>query len=95
MPNTQAGGLGQLSVENGTSSDGVVILNLSEGDPVMATYIRAGDSYTMTGIRDGTYHLFFSTGSEWDGEANEFTESPSYKRFDDPLGFSTTAQTSG
>lgn len=87
-PNTREGGYGELSVSNGTPSDGIVILTLDD-QPVTAVYIRSGESYTMKGIRDGIYYLYFSTGSEWDGE--RFTLYPSYKRFEDAFEFTTTS----
>ena len=53
----------------------------------MAVYIRALDSFTMQGIRDGTYYLYFSTGEEWDGQ--RFTVNPRYQKFEEPFQFTT------
>jgi len=89
-PNSRSGGYGRLLVDNGTASDAAVILTLDEL-PVMAVYIRSGEAYTMKGIRDGTYRLYFSTGSEWNGK--QFTSNPSYKRFEDAFTFRTTSKT--
>ena len=55
--------------------------------PVMAAYIRAGDSFTMNDIPDGTYYLYFSTGSDWNGKA--FLTAPTYEKFEDALEFTT------
>lgn len=89
-PNQRGGGYGELAVDNGTSKDGVVILMLDD-EPFVAAYIRHGDSFTLTGIRDGIYDLYFSTGSQWNGE--EFTRSASYQRFEEPFDFTTGATT--
>jgi hypothetical protein len=86
----RGGGYGELTVDNGTTKDGVVILTLSD-DPVMAAYIRSGGSFTMKGIRDGTYYLYFSTGAEWNGRA--FTTTPSHQKFEDAFEFTTGATT--
>ena len=87
LKSNQSGhGYGELTIENGTTRDAVVILTLG-GDPVMAVYIRSGDSFMMKDIRDGTYFLYFSTGDEWNGEA--FTTTPSHKKFEDTFEFTT------
>jgi hypothetical protein len=86
MPNKSVGGHGELTVENGTTQDGVVILTLNNAS-IMAAYIRTGDSFTMTGIRDGIYYLYFSTGTDWNGKA--FTNNSIHKKFDDSFEFTT------
>jgi hypothetical protein len=58
---------------------------------VTSAYIRAQESYTMRGLHDGTYYLYFTKGSNWNG--NKFTADASYRRFDDPLPFTTTSTT--
>jgi hypothetical protein len=73
-------------VDNGTAKDGVVVLVLN-GTTVMAAYIRAADSYTLRGIGDGEYDLYYSSSMEWNGE--KFTVTPGYEKFDDPLPFTT------
>jgi len=85
-PNQHSGGYGELTVDNGTSRDGVVILTFNN-NAVMAVYIRSSDSFTMQGILDGTYYLYFSTGTEWNGK--EFTEAPSRQKFEDAFQFTT------
>jgi hypothetical protein len=90
MPNQNGSGEGELTVENGTSLDGVVILTLNDS-PVMAAYIRSGDTFTLNAIKDGTYYLYFSTGSDWNGKV--FVTSPSHKKFQDAFKFTSTAST--
>lgn len=89
-PNQRTGGLGQLTVDNGTAQDGVVILTFEE-QPFLAAYVRAGESATLTGISDGVYDLYFSTGSDWDGK--QFLANPRRQRFEDPFAFRTDATT--
>lgn len=80
--------MGELSIDNGTLSDGIAILTTLDEASVATAYIRDGDSVDITGIPDGTYYLFFSAGTEWDG--NRFTEGASYQRFDETFAYSTT-----
>ena len=89
-PNARAGGLGEFTVENGTDHDGVAILT-QNGETVAAAYIRSGESYTMRSIRDGTYELYFTTGSGWNGKA--FTRNPTRQHFRDLFDFSTSSTT--
>jgi hypothetical protein len=92
-PNTRGGGMGELSVENGTDTDGLVIMTMSNDEPVMAAYVRAGETVRMTGIADGTYVLFFSKGQDWNGNAGRFMRNVRYQRFEDAFPYSTTATT--
>jgi hypothetical protein len=90
MPNQSESGYGELTVENGTTRDGVVILTLNNV-PMMAAYIRSGETFSMNGIRDGIYYLYFSTGDDWNGKV--FTTAPSHKKFEDSFEFTTGATT--
>ena len=89
------GGLGELTVENGLDLDAVIILAGSMGSeiPLMAVYIRSNDSYTLTGIRDGTYIVYFCIGENWDKDSKKFTARTRYERFEDELQFETTETT--
>ena len=90
QPNVTNLGCGQFEVENGTAADGVVALMLGE-QAVTAAYVRAGETATMFDIGDGVYQIYFTTGSDWDG--NQFTQGASYQRFEDTLPYETTATT--
>ncbi len=87
--NTQGDGLGELGISNQTGQDGVVVLATQDNQTVISAYIRDGDSFRMTGIRDGTYVIFFSTGANWNGNQAKFTANVSNQRFDDLLPYST------
>ncbi|MDW8145988.1 MAG: SH3 domain-containing protein [Roseiflexaceae bacterium] len=86
QPGQQSDARGELTVENGTERDGIVILTIG-GAPQMSAYVRSRNSLTMRGIPDGLYQVYFSTGSEWNGR--EFTVNASYRRFRDMLRFET------
>ena len=57
---------------------------------LLAVYVRAGKSATVTGIRDGRYAVFYSAGKRWDAYGKAFTASREQRRFQDPLRFRTT-----
>lgn len=87
--NSQGDGQGQLGISNQTGQDGVVVLATQDSQTVVSAYIRDGGSFRMTGIRDGTYVIFFSTGSNWNGNLARFTSGVNNQRFDDTLPFTT------
>jgi hypothetical protein len=88
-----SGGMGELTVENGTDLDAVAILSRPEqlSFPLLAVYIKAKDSYTVKGIGDGIYLLYYMLGEDWDDTSKAFTMNSSFSRFEDELHFATTA----
>jgi|GEM_PF-1552452 len=83
-------GQGKLQIQNGLKYDGVVILALAETPKptLLAAYIRAGESYTITGIPDGEYVVMFASGADWSGE--KFNRDVQRQRFQDTFPFITT-----
>jgi len=43
----------------------------------------------VTGVGDGTYKIFFTGGSDWDGKARSFARKCAFQQFDDKLTFRT------
>lgn len=87
------GGLGELSVENGSAHDHLLVIT-TDTEPVQAAarlYIRAGESLKVAGLPDGVYRLYFSAGEAWDGDERRFTQAASFGRFQDTFAYSTTA----
>jgi hypothetical protein len=82
--------LGELTIENGLDSDAVVLLTTLAYAPVVSFYVRGGDSFTVRGINEGRYALYFTSGEDWDGAQRRFTRDASYERFEDLLTFQTT-----
>jgi len=83
-------GPGQLKIENGTTSDGLVILEDSFSTPVLAIYVWQADQANFVGIADGEYHVFFATGRDWDGDDRKFLTNPALEKFADPLSYAAT-----
>lgn len=81
-------GQGELEIDNGALTDGIVILTAMDESVIASAYIRDGDNVKMSNIPDGTYYLFFSAGDAWDG--NGFTKHPTYQRFEETFPFTTT-----
>jgi hypothetical protein len=80
-------GLGRLTVDNGTSSDGLVVLVDEGGKTVLAFYVRSMEKFTLNALANGSYQLYFNRGSEWDGDEKKFLKSDEIKKMDQALVF--------
>jgi hypothetical protein len=74
------GGLGTLTIKNGLSKDGVVALVLGRSKAI-SVYVWAGSSTTVRNIKDGTYTIYFATGSLFSVSKGRFTRGATYWRF--------------
>jgi hypothetical protein len=81
-----SGGLGRLTIENGLSQDGVVVLVRGRSKAI-GVYVRARSSTTVRNIKDGTYTIYFTTGSQFRICTGRFTRGATYWRFNDRLPF--------
>jgi len=63
--------------------------------PLIAVYIQSKDSFTVEGIKDDMYTLYFTLGEDWDSDMKKFTRKTTYARFEDQLEFKTTRTATG
>jgi hypothetical protein len=54
-------------------------------------YVHAGNSFTVSGIRDGTYQIYLTTGVDWDPDAPGFSRNCGFTKFADPFEFTTSS----
>jgi hypothetical protein len=86
-PDSAANGYGVLEVQNGTSEDAVLSLYNSAADAtVREVYVQAKHSVRMKGIPEGTYHLRYAAGLDWDG-GEEFLCDSDYAEFERDFSF--------
>ncbi|GAG72001.1 unnamed protein product, partial [marine sediment metagenome] len=87
-----SGGYGKLKIKNGRDLDAVGVLSSSREPklPLIAVYIQSKDSFTVEGIKDDMYTLYFTLGEDWDSDMKKFTRMTTYARFEDQLEFKTT-----
>jgi hypothetical protein len=83
-------GMGELTIDNGGNHDAVITLAVDKR-AVYSVYVQQASRYTVQGIRDGTYEVFFSTGVDWDSQNRNFTRDRSLQHFDDTFNFTTTS----
>ena len=84
-------GEGLLDIDNGTPEDTYVTLGIG-GALKLGVYARSGSTAHVTGVADGTYDLYYASGSGWNSDLRTFTVDASYTKFDDPFPFATTAR---
>jgi hypothetical protein len=83
------GGRGSLTVKNGGSRDGVVTL-VKGKQKAVSVYVRKKSTARVSNIKDGSYRVYFTTGTDYDRAARAFTRNCTFERFEDSLPFRTT-----
>jgi hypothetical protein len=92
LKRTTSNGAGQLRIKNGGAADGVIsVLPAKAKQPAAVVYVRGKQSFTVRGVRDGTYQIYVSTGQDWDAKAKTFSRGCTFDRFDDTFKFTTTS----
>jgi hypothetical protein len=85
-------GLGQLKINNSGTMDTLVSLVPRSGSKAVGiAYVRGKGKFTLTGVRDGTYRIFVTSGVDWDASLRTFTRTCDFRKFDDTMKFSTTS----
>lgn len=80
------GGLGRITVVNTLSQDSVVAL-VRGRHKAISVYVRANARYTVHNVREGTYTIYFTTGSRFSVCQGRFTSGAAYYRFDKHVRF--------
>jgi hypothetical protein len=94
LKRTATSGSGQLKIKNDGGTDGVAsIVAANAKQPTIVVYVRGKQTFTVRGIRDGTYQIYLTTGADWDNAAKTFSRDCAFQRFDDTFKFSTTSTT--
>ncbi len=86
-----SGGKAKLKIENERDLDAVVVLSSLEEPtiPLLAFYVRAGDSYRAGGIRGGIYVIQYALGRDWIEDSQKFLTEATYQRFSDEFRFTS------
>lgn len=82
-------GKGELTIDNDSELDTVITLALGRR-PALSVYVRNHAKQKVTGIRDGTYQIYYTAGVDWDPRVRAFTRNCTFERFDDAFKFKTT-----
>ncbi len=82
-------GRGELTTDNHSHRDTAVTLAVGKR-PAFTVYVRNRAKDKVSGIRDGTYQIYYTTGVDWDPKMRAFTRQCTFERFDDAFKFKTT-----
>lgn len=82
-------GYGEMLITNGLEDDAVVVLTGYGGSLLFAVYLRSDDQFTVEGIADGAYRMFFTTGTDWDYAKMQFGRIPEYYLMQGVMPFAT------
>lgn len=85
LVNKVSGGSGELNIRNNRDLDNLFVLSdpANPQVPLLAVYLRAGSSTTVSGIADGIYEAYFSFGTDFDTHSKKFTKDSYYGRFEE------------
>jgi hypothetical protein len=86
---TDRSGYGLLTIHNNWTMDTVAVLTDEDAKPLVAVYLRSKETLNITGIKDGSYGLYFTVGNLWDAKAGKFKSVLGYYRYNAPLVFET------
>lgn len=86
-------GYGELTVENGTAGDAVVVVvDVGTNRVIRCFYVVSGKSFTERNIRAGTYSILFTTGYDWNAKLRKFNRDAVQQRFGKDLEFTESEQ---
>ncbi|MDT0457395.1 hypothetical protein RM550_16895 [Streptomyces sp. DSM 41527] len=88
------GGLGRLTVRNGTGTDAVMTLTRGTRT-AFSVYVRSGSEATVRSVNSGSYTVYFTTGEDWNDPKSSFTRECRFEKFDDRATFRTVRVAGG
>ena len=95
LRNTLAGGSGKVVFKTGYPEDVMFCLTTAKKakQAALVVYVRGKKSTTITGLRDGSYWIYYATGKDWNHYSHDFLTYPYHGRFDKPADFTTSSWT--
>jgi len=90
MKDTQRDGLGRITIINDNNKmDALAVLTDLTKKPLISVYIRGGESFNISNIKDGSYDLYFKLGNQWNQDNSKFSENEARYKLGEPLQFTT------
>jgi len=87
-------GSGKLKIDNsGATEDAAIsVVPANTKASAFTVYVTAGQTYTVSGVKDGTYQIYLTTGTDWDPAAPGFSRKCAFEKFADSFQFTTTSR---
>jgi hypothetical protein len=96
VKDTLRDGLGELTIINDNSKmDAFAVLTDSQKEPIIKVFIRAGESFKISGIEDGSYDMYFRLGNRWRQDGSRFDKDEVRYKLDRALPFETVSMMDG
>jgi hypothetical protein len=96
MKSGELNGYGELNIVNSLQEDAVAVLTDLDNNTVLSAYVWGNRNYiNISGIEDGQYYLYFTTGRDWDPELGEFMADAGYSKMNKAIEFKTTETKEG
>jgi hypothetical protein len=87
------GGRGQLKINNSSGDTVISVVRNGSKTPAIRVYVRSKNSFTVFGVKDGTYRIFMASGRDWNTKLRAFSFDCGFQKFDDSFRFTTTSST--
>ncbi|HEX2050969.1 MAG TPA: hypothetical protein VHJ34_10115 [Actinomycetota bacterium] len=84
-------GANTLTLENQLGVDAVFALTLGSKEPHTAVYVRAREEFTITGMANGSFTPYYTTGRDWDSGLDVFTRSCAFTKGKDEMNLTSDA----
>jgi hypothetical protein len=96
LANSLGGGGNLMVFQNKYSDDAMFCLTASASakKPLLAVYVRGRKNATVSGLRPGSYYVFYSVGGDWNRFTDDFLSSYWRGRFAKPAALQTKEWTS-
>jgi hypothetical protein len=90
MRDIQRDCLGKITIINDNNKmDALAVLTDLTKKPLISVYIRSGESFNISNIKDGSYDMYFKQGNQWNQANSKFSENETRYKLDEPLQFTT------
>jgi hypothetical protein len=83
-------GSNSMTIENEGPIDAVVALAVGS-KPEMSVYVREGASYTISGVPDGDYRIFYTSGRDWSSKYRTFSRLCDFRKLAEKAKLTSSA----
>lgn len=96
MQVAEGSGLGELTVDNGTTNDAIIkLFDPSRGHSIRAVYVVRQSKWVIKNIPPGVFVVRYASGRDWDAEGRFFQSNAAFSEFEDTIDFAETPTSTG
>jgi hypothetical protein len=90
-PDSEADGIGKLTIDNTDGEDSEVkVISTSDGRVVKDVFVQGQTKIACEKLRSGAYMVLFAAGEDWNPSTKHFTRHRSFFQFGKSLAFNET-----